>query len=435
MKAEEKKISGWGNFPNIKSHIFRPESLKELQQCVKSQDKIVISGNRRSYGDSSLYKKSIDMKRLNKILGFDVKKKTIKVEAGVILDDLIKVIVPKGFFINVSPGTKYVTVGGCVASNIHGKNHHRMGSFHNFILSIEVILASGKLVKCSPTKNLDLFTAITGGMGLIATIYSVELKLRKIHSPTISAKFKRCQNINQLFKVLDQCDQNYEYTVAWIDCFSKGKEFGRSVMIMGNDSNKKIKFKQKRIIKIPFYFPQFFLNSWIMRSYNLFYYLKTTNKRKEVSFDDFFYPLDSIHGWNKIYGRKGFLQYQFVIPLNGGENLIERVLKILTRKKIYSYLTILKKLKSENTLFSFPKEGYTLAMDFPRDNKTIKVLKEIDHIIIKAGGRINPSKDIILSKDLFEKQDFNIQQWKMIKKKYDPNQKFVSLQAKRLGLI
>ena len=437
MKAKQQKIRGWGNYPVIKSQVYRPESLKQLQAIGKNTKKILAFGNNMSYGDASLSEETIDMKRLNKVLEFDKEKGICKAEAGILLSEILQIIIPYGWFVHVTPGTKFVTIGGCVASNIHGKNHHKYGNFSNCVKSFDIILASGELVHCTKEKNRDLFEATCGGMGLTGIIYSVEIELKKIESPFIEVTYTKCKNIDEVFKELEEKDKTHEYTVAWIDCLAKGNKLGRGIVMSGNHVKEKqpLKVHSKKRINIPFNFPNIMLNKWSVKLLNALYYAMHKSTRKRVHYDKFFYPLDNLHNWNRMYGKRGFIQYQFVLPIEVSEKNIKQILKIISGYGRASFLSVLKKFKNDDRLLSFTKEGYTLALDIPLDKKTRQMAKELDEIIINNKGRIYLTKDSLMDAETFKKLYPQIDEWKAIKKKYDPETKFVSLEAKRVGLI
>ena len=437
MKSKSKKISGWGNYSHTYSEVYRPESLRDLQKIVKNEKKILAFGSNLSYGDSSLAETTIDMKRMDKMISFDIKNGVVKAEGGIILDEIIKIVVPQGWFFVVTPGTKYVTLGGCVASNVHGKNHHEQGSFISCVLSMEIINDNGELVECSKTHNADLFHATFGGMGLTGIIYSVVMKLKKIESKYVSVKYEKCSNMDVIFDKLGKYDKAYEYTVVWIDCLARGKNLGRGVIIAGNHSKKTgdLELTAGKNIHVPLYLPRFLLNKLFLKIFNTIFYNIHPDTKKEVYFDKFFYPLDAIKNWNRLYGRKGFVQYQFVVPLKDARSAVKEILNTVLSCGEASFLSVLKMFKDEDFMLSFPKEGYTLAMDFPATKRTAGVIKMLDEIVLKYGGRLYLTKDSFMDSKMLHKNYPKIEEWKKIKRKYDPEVKFTSLQAKRVGLV
>jgi decaprenylphospho-beta-D-ribofuranose 2-oxidase len=420
--------SGWGNYPKIKSKVLKIESLQELQLVVRENDKILAFGNNLSYGDSSLSTVSIDMKKLNGILSFDSQEGILKVEAGTSLKKVLELIVPFGWFVLVTPGTKYVTVGGMIASNVHGKNHHKKGSFGNSVISMDMVLADGKLISCSRDQKEDLFWVTLGGQGLTGAIYSVDIKLERMRSSYLEVYNKKCANIESIFHFLEMYDDKFPYSVAWLDIGRK-----RGIVMLGKPKGKNLFVSLKKPFKIKTYLPNFVINYFTLSLFTFFYYHFSFKGRKKVHYEKYFYPLDIILDWNKAYGKRGFIQYQCVFPLNEAKIGVKEILSIVKKYKKTSALSVLKKFKEEHGVLSFPIEGYTLTMDFPVDKNTLKMAKELDKIVIKRKGRIYLTKDAIMSKETFE-QMYPVETFKKIKQKYDPKNKFTSKQAQRIGI-
>jgi decaprenylphospho-beta-D-ribofuranose 2-oxidase len=420
-----REVEGWGRFPRIKSEVYRPNSLKKLKAVVSQCPHILAFGSNLSYGDCSLARSSVDMKLLNKFLSFDRRRGVVKVEAGLVLEDLLEVVVPRGWMVPVSPGTKFVTIGGLVASDVHGRNHHVAGCFGDHVVSMDIVLASGELVTCTAKKNSDLFEAVIGGQGLLGIIYAVEFKLKRVESSFMDVYKKKCYSFAEIIAVLDKADSVFPYTVCWIDTFSsKG-----IVMAAKFSEQGELKWKKRRRYTVPFTFPSLTLNKTSMGLFNWLYFAVSRSGRSRAFYDSFFYPLDAVHKWNRLYGKKGFFQYQCILPKEG----IKEVLAVVAEKG--SFLSVLKKFGPEKRLLSFPKEGYTLTLDFPVCQANKKLAEQLDTIVLRYNGRLYLSKDALMSKDFFESMYPNLDEWKKIKKKYDPKDKFVSLQARRLGLV
>lgn len=430
MKFKKSEVSAWGNYPLVECNVYRPESLESLKQVVSNSNKIIPMGNLKSYGDCALGENVIDMKRLDKILEFDNKQGILKAEAGLLLGDMLKFTISKGWFSCLTPGTKNVTLGGCAASDVHGKNNNNVG-FSECVKAIEVVTADGKLVKCSRKDNKDLFEATLGGMGLTGAIYSVEIKLRKITSSYIDVNYEKGSGLAETMKILDK-NKKYDYSVAWID--TTHKNMGRSVVEFGNHSNHgKLEQHRKSKIKIPFHLPNFALNKLGITILNTLRYYLHPEGKAHIHYDKFFYPLDSIENWNKIYGKRGFIEYQCVFPEKKSKEGIEEIFKIMKKQNNPAFLAIMKRFTKNSSLLSFPIEGYTLAMDFPVSRKTLNMMKKFDKIVKKFEGRIYLSKDSTSTKQMLTSYP-ELKKWKKIKKKYDPKNKFQSTQSKRLGL-
>ena len=326
----KKQIANWGNYPAIESDEKTFVFDDQLAKLMKDTDSFIPRGNGRCYGDASLASNTISILKYDKILSFDEGKGIFECQSGLTLDQILEVIVPKGWFLPVTPGTKFITVGGAIGSDVHGKNHHVDGSFSNQIVDMDVMLANGETVTCSSELNHDLFEATCGGMGLTGMVTRTKFRLKKIESSYIIQKQIKAENLEEVIRLFDEY-KHYTYSVAWIDCLKKGKNFGRSILILGehaklsqlNDKQKMdpLQLPRKKQITFPFNLPSWALNSFTVKAFNFLYYSK--NRKKElnniVSYEPFFYPLDAILHWNRGYGKKGFVEgpwpLSFFFPL------------------------------------------------------------------------------------------------------------------------
>lgn len=440
----KKQIANWGNYPAMesdeKSFVFE----NQLEEFIRDSEDFIPRGNGRCYGDASLANKTISTLKYDKILSFDTENGIFDCQSGITLDNVLEVIVPKGWFLPVTPGTKFITIGGAVGSDVHGKNHHVDGSFSNHIVEMNLILASGETITCSPEVNGDLFEATCGGMGLTGIITRVKFRLKKIESSYIKQKQIKAENLEDVIRLFDEY-KHYTYSVAWIDCLKKGNHFGRSILILGehatlNDLNEKLKqvplqLQKKKQITFPFNLPSWVLNSFTVKAFNFLYYSKNIKKELNnvVSYEPFFYPLDAILHWNRGYGKKGFVQYQFVLPLEAKQGLIE-ILHRISDKGLGSFLAVLKVFGDQQSIISFPKEGYTLALDFPVRDGLFEFLDELDQVVLKYGGRLYMSKDARMKPEVLVAGYPELNKFKEIVKKYNPAGKFRSIQSDRLLL-
>ena len=438
------ELSGWGLYPVLKSHKISPNNLIELKNAVISSSSIA-RGNGRSYGDSAIgVLNTIDMLNFNRFLSFNENNGLLVAQAGLMLKDIIEVFLPKGWFPPVTPGTKFLTLGGMVAANVHGKNHHQEGSFLNFIKWIEIMNNKGEIVRCSREENRELFLWTVGGMGLTGIILNVAFFLKSVETNLIK---QRTLVANNIFKVFELFEKNIEssYSVAWIDCYSKGQNLGRSLLMLGEHATKDdikynsklIPFKnfKKRKISIPTYFPAFFLNLLTVKIFNNFYFLKGKFSKKNifVDLDTFFYPLDKILNWNKFYGKRGFAQFQCVIPLSNSVEGISELLKCISKSNSSSFLAVLKRFGKDKSEFSFPMEGYSLSLDFPINKNNLLLMNQLDNITVKYGGRFYLAKDSRIKKNIFDRSDKRIKNFKAYRDK-NLKKSFNSFQSKRLGL-
>ncbi|MGZ5245758.1 MAG: FAD-binding protein [Flavitalea sp.] len=439
-----KKIANWGNFPVVESDEKYFRFNDELKTAITNSKEFIPRGNGRCYGDASLADTTISTVKYDKIISFDTQNGIFECESGLTLDKILEVIVPKGWFLPVTPGTKFITVGGAVGSDVHGKNHHVDGSFSNQVIEMDVMLSDGRVFTCSKTLNPDLFWATCGGMGLTGMVTRVQFNLKKIETSYIKQKQVKAENLEEVLKLFDQY-KHYTYSVAWIDCLQKGKDFGRSILILGEHAtveelpekykNDPLALPGKKQINFPVTLPSWVLNSFTVKAFNFLYYGKNFKKEinNVVSYEPFFYPLDAILNWNRGYGKKGFVQYQFVLPLDAKEGLVE-ILHKISDAGLGSFLAVLKVFGKQDDLISFPFEGYTLALDFPVRDGLLEFLDTLDAIVLKYNGRLYMSKDARMKPSILKAGYSRLEEFKKIVKKYDPLGRMNSMQAKRLEL-
>lgn len=437
------KISNWGKYPVIDSDFKQFSSISELRQLVSNNNTIIARGLGRCYGDSALSQTIISMLRYNRILAFDEQTGCITCESGVSLSDILTFFVPKGWFLPVTPGTKFVSVGGAIASDIHGKNHHIEGSFSNHVISIDLMLGNGSVVTCSKTENSDLFWATCGGMGLTGIILQATFKLKRIETAFIKQETLKARNLDDAMAIFEASEE-FTYSVAWIDCLSKGNSQGRSIMLRGEHALLRdikhvvnpLALPRKQKLLVPFDFPSFALNSHSVKAFNFIFYHKAHNKPKEsiIDYDTYFYPLDSIHQWNRIYGKRGFTQYQFVLPKENSKQGLKEILTKISNSGQGSFLAVLKLFGDQNDLLNFPKKGYTLALDFAITPKLFPLLEELDKVLLNNGGRLYLTKDVRMSPDFFRKSYANSSRFIELKHQFDVANKFQSLQSQRLHI-
>ncbi|HTE07325.1 MAG TPA: FAD-binding oxidoreductase [Flavitalea sp.] len=440
----KQNIANWGNYPRMNSEVKSFSMDEQLEELMGKTDHFIPRGNGRCYGDASLALNTISTLNFNRILSFDIENGIFECQSGLTLDKILDVIVPKGWFLPVTPGTKFITVGGAVGSDVHGKNHHVDGSFSNHILSMDVMLANREVVNCSPTEHADLFEATCGGMGLTGMITIVKFRLKKIETSFIKQKQIKAANLDELIRLFGEYKE-YTYSMAWIDCLSKGDSFGRGILIVGEHAKmSELSEKQKKRplvpspkakLTFPFNFPSWILNTLTVKAFNFLYYGKNFRKVIEnvVPYEPFFYPLDVILHWNRGYGKKGFVQYQFVLPLSAKDGLVA-ILKRISDEGLGSFLAVLKVFGHQESLISFPEEGYTLALDFPVREGLFKFLDELDLIVLQYGGRLYMSKDARMKPEVLQRGYPRLDEFRSIVRKYNPSGKLSSVQSDRLLL-
>jgi decaprenylphospho-beta-D-ribofuranose 2-oxidase len=436
--------SGWGLYPTVDTHAERAHYRSDLLRAAQGPPTLA-QGNCRSYGDACLYERVVSTLPLRHLLEFDSANGLLRAQAGCTLDKIIGYILPRGFFLPVTPGTKFPTLGGCLAADVHGKNHHSEGSIAAFVVDIDLVLADGGQITCSRTEHADVFWATLGGMGLTGLIYAATLRLKKISSAYMRTRTIKTQNFDELCQVFEQTQNEYTYSVAWIDCLATGRKLGRSLLMLGEHAsaaeapaNEPFKKHLDGGPSVPFFLPSIALNRLSMQAFNTLYYHRQLSRQRDAiaHYNPYFYPLDFVQHWNRIYGRRGFLQYQFVVPFAGGRELMADILNRIAQRGTASFLAVLKTLGAQGEgLLSFPMPGYTLALDIPlHDRGIIPFLQEINREIVRVGGRIYLAKDAILDREDFEAMYPQLDEFKRIKRTCDPNNHFRSVQSDRLGL-
>ncbi len=432
-----KNLSSWGNYPNAQNSVLTHRTQDELNTQVLKYDDVIPFGNGRSYGDSALSTHAVYMKSDHFFITFDQETGVLHCQSGVLLADILEYFVPRGWFLKITPGTKLITVGGAIASDVHGKNHHIEGCFSECVEAFNLMMADGNIQTCSKTENRELFLATCGGMGLTGVILDTKIQLKKINSQFIDQTTIKTNNLKETFEMFEKY-KDHTYSVAWIDCLAKGKELGKCLLMVGDfRDDGKLDYKPKQKLTIPFNLPSFTLNKWTVKAFNWLYYKKVKEKisQQKVSIDSFFYPLDSIGRWNRIYGKGGFTQYQFILPLENSFQGLEEILTTISKSGKGSFLAVLKLYGKENENYlSFPKEGYSLALDFKIENGLFKLLDLLDEIVAKYGGKIYLAKDVRVKKEIFEQGYPKIEQFRAIRKKYQLDKKFNSLQSRRVGI-
>jgi decaprenylphospho-beta-D-ribofuranose 2-oxidase len=393
--VSRERISGWGR---------SSWSLTEISTELPVERSYIARGLGRSYGDCAALTGGVTVERQGGSNIQFVNDAEVIAGANVSLERLLSEAIKHGLFLPVSPGTRYVTIGGAIAANVHGKNHHRSGSIGNHVLEIRLALPDGEIL-CSPESHQDLFWATIGGMGLTGVILEVRLRLKRIESPHISRHDVRKKSLDLLLAGLRSGDDQYEYSVAWVDTLAQGKNFGRGIITFGNHETirkRKSVSPRKPLITIPFDLPEWLLNEKSMHLFNSFWYgmHQRDSRRNHSDPWSFFYPLDSIGQWNRIYGKRGFLQYQFVVPESGIETL-EKILEKLSKDRVPVFLSVLKRFGSSNQgWMSFPIEGWTLAIDIPTDFPGLsRLLDGFDDMVVSASGRVYLAKDSRLAKE------------------------------------
>ncbi|MEO4048046.1 FAD-binding oxidoreductase [Pseudomonas sp. CAU 1711] len=431
------RLSGWGRYPCIDADLIEPTTLSAARESLAELASLAPRGLGRSYGDSALAEKIVGTRQLRHLRSFDESSGVLDCDAGISLGELLNLFVPRGWFLPVTPGTKFVSIGGAIASDVHGKNHHLHGCFSECVDSIEIMLADGQLTRCSRTEQPDLFHATCGGMGLTGLIVGARLRLRRIESAYITQTTHKAANLDEVVALFDS-HGSATYSVAWIDCLASGKALGRSLLMLGEHaSDGELSLSPKPTLSIPLDMPSTLLNRYSVQAFNELYYrrIRQTESQQRVGYESFFYPLDSIRQWNRLYGKRGFLQYQFVIPKAAGLEGMRAILQRIAASRRGSFLAVLKAFGAANdNLLSFPVEGYTLALDFKYETNLLELLSELDAMVLAYGGRLYLSKDARMSEATFKHSYPHWTRFQETRARYGALHKFASLQSRRLGL-
>ncbi|MDE2377480.1 FAD-binding oxidoreductase [Bradyrhizobium sp.] len=435
-------VSGWGRFPVVDTDLVRPRSFPAVGEAFAGASG-VARGNGRAYGDAGIgLARTVDMTAFDRVRSFDPDTGRIRLEAGMLLSDIIDTFGPRGFLPFVVPGTRFVTVGGAIAADVHGKNHHCEGGFGRYVDGILLRTGQGETIELSRDENADVFRATVGGMGLTGVILEATMRLRRVETGWIRERVIPAANLRDAVTALDGGDSS-TYSVAWIDCVATGENLGRSLIYLGEHARADelpadaAPFSRGRDprLSVPVDLPSLTLNRYSVRAFNELYYrmgARRAGGSHLVSIFPYFFPLDGVGAWNRIYGRRGFLQHQCVIPQTGAREVLGEILERIARRGDASFLAVLKKLGEGDGLMSFPLPGYTLALDFPMTPSILPFLDELDRLVVAAGGRLYLAKDARQSRATFEAGYPALQRFNGIRRSLDPDGKIRSRLSQRL---
>ncbi len=376
--------------------VSQPCNIEELRQVVLNQDRLIARGNGKSYGDAAIGERVLSTLALRELRSFSPATGVIECEAGMLLADLLPVIIPAGWFFHVTPGIKNITVGGAIASDVHGKNHPAKGCFSNWLISFELMDASGAILTCSREENASLFWQTCGGMGWTGIILSARFQLMRIGSVFVRQLTVRCHGLESIFKVFEG-NLASTYTVGWIDTTASGKGFGRGAVHLAEhvEGGGKLAWQEKTPGNIPFFAPSWLLNPLSIRAFNALYFKKNHDQDRLVDIDACFYPLDGLRNWNRLYGRRGFVQYQCCLPEKNAFDGVRRAMELVRQSPETPFLSVLKRHgeRPPEALNSFPIKGYSLALDFPRTAGIFRLVQQLDSLVWGLGGKVYLAKD------------------------------------------
>ena len=442
-------LGGWGRFPTAECHEYRPESWPAVAELLGRgmEPSVIARGLGRSYGDAALNPDAgvLNLTRLDRLLAFDAETGLLECEGGVSFGDLLETFVPRGWFLPVTPGTRHVTVGGAIANDVHGKNHHCDGSFGAHVRSFVLLTPDGAEHACSREENTDLFRATLGGIGLTGVILRARFQLMPISTAHIVRKRVRTPSFDETLEELARAERRHQYAVAWLDCLARGGRMGRGVVLKGDHAipgdlpdsiDTPLALPRTGEKPVPLDMPGGLLNSLTVAAFNEAYYrVNRTRDATLVPLQGFFYPLDGLAQWNRLYGKRGFAQYQATIPLDAPQGL-RALLEHLSSARRASFLAVLKTFgEAGGGMLSYPSPGFTLALDLPNRKGLVDFLHELDRIVLEHGGRTYLAKDSCMTAETFRKGYPQWEEFKAVKERVDPHNRLQSAMARRLGLV
>ena len=436
------QLSGWGRYPRIEGRLSAPRDAAALARLV-AEGPLIARGMGRAYGDAALAAHAVSTRHFNRMIAFDDATGQLIAESGVTLGEMITAFLPRGWFLSVTPGTQFVSLGGAIAADVHGKNHHSEGSFGAFLDWIDLMGADGSVTRTH--KGDDLFQWTLGGMGLTGIILRAAIRLKRVETGWIRQQTIAAPDLDAALAAFEET-YSATYSMAWIDCAASGPGMGRSIVMSGEHAirselpaalrAKPFDTPAHGSPRVPFDLPGFALNPWSIRAFNEVYYRNGARKPPSslVGWGPFFYPLDAIRDWNRIYGRKGFMQFQCVVPLESHAEGLRAILGAISRTGAGSFLAVLKRFGPQDSRLSFPMEGYTLALDFPLNDRSLTLMPELDRITADHGGRFYLAKDSRMSADTLRQTDPRWQAFAAMRRESGLAAAFVSAQSTRLGL-
>ena len=412
--------TSWGRYPHATQQII-PLHWRD-QPLPPVAGSMLAYGNGRSYGDVCLNDGGtlLHTRGLDRFIAFDGDSGVLRCEGGVLFSEILEFAVPRGWFLPVTPGTRYVTVGGAIANDVHGKNHHRAGTFGEHLRCFELLRSDGARLLCSPMENVDLFTATIGGLGLTGVITWAEFTLLSVPGAAVATQTLSFAGLGEFFALSEQSEADHDYTVAWIDCAGSGKTFGRGVFIRANHAASSGRERRPLSLRVPFTPPFALINGITLRAFNALYFHAARRGAAHIHYVPYFYPLDAVDDWNRIYGPRGFLQYQCVVPPAAAADAIAELLRRIAASGSGSFLAVLKVFSDRPAagILSFARAGTTLALDFPnRGAATLALLEQLDDIVVAAGGAVYPAKDARLKAERFRRY---FPQWEKMLAHVDP---------------
>lgn len=451
VNSTDELLRGWGRTAPARSTILRPTSDEEIRSTVLTADGhgVIVRGLGRSYGDPAQNAGGavIDGTVRSGLVDLDLHDGVARVLAGTSLDDLMRWLVPLGWFVPVTPGTRIVTVGGAIACDVHGKNHHKKGSWCNHVLSFRLLDGSGAVHDVNPTDDPDVFWATAGGMGLTGIIVDATVQLQPIGSSQLLVDSDRAPDLDAVMAMMIEGDGDYDYSVAWIDVMARGRHLGRSVLdrgrfatreeVLASGDPRPTDYSAHMLPSLPDVFPSGLVNRLTVKAFNELWFRKSPARRRDalMGIEKFFHPLDMVGDWNRVYGRRGFVQWQYVVP-DESSDFVRRSLERISAAGLPSFLSVLKRMGPGNPgHLSFPISGWTLAIDIPVAAGLDEVFDDLDREVVEAGGRLYLAKDSRVRPELLPLMYPRLDEWRDVRAGLDPDRRFRSDLGRRLGLV
>jgi decaprenylphospho-beta-D-ribofuranose 2-oxidase len=441
MRWKRVELTGWGRALRASCEAARPERLGDVPAVLETSGPggLSIFGGGRAYADSALNSggNTCLTGRLDRILAFDESSGIVDVEPGVTFRRLLQVFLPRGWLFPVSPGTAFATIGGAVAHDVHGKNHEHEGTFGQHVTKLELMIADGTVYRISRDNAPEVFRATCGGCGLTGLLTRVTFQMQRVPSAFVEVKERRVENLEAFIAAFEDA-RSASYSVGWIDALATGARLGRGILQTAEPAGGGSRdWKNGRQRKVPFDFPRVAINPLSVQAFNALYLRRVpkNGRSRLLPYADFLYPLDAIQDWNRVYGGRGFHQFQCVVPFADGARALRRLLEAIAASRAASALTVLKRLgQGRAGYLSFPMEGYTLALDFPNGRGTAALYQRLVDVTLEHGGRIYLAKDALLSREAFETMYPELPEFRRVLKQVDPRAKFQSDMARRLGI-
>lgn len=446
-RPAQASLGGWARFPVQKCDVYRPERQSDIPRLYNFSPSLISRGMGRSFGDAALNQDGAVMvhNRLNRFLGFNEDRGLLRCEGGTSIAEILETVVPKGFCLAASPGTRFVTIGGAIACDVHGKNHATAGSFGDTLVQIELATPAGVRV-CSPSENAEVFWATVGGMGMTGAILSATIRLRRIETAYLNCEYKQLPDLEStLSEFLAHGAAEHEYAIAWIDLLARGRNFGRSILMRASHASraelpssamKPFELSMKPSLTLPGNLPFPVLTPFTAKLFNSFYYFRHSTQLRLIPMKEFLYAMDAIANWNSTYGSPGYVEHQCAIPTEGAHEAITKLLEICSRSGHKVFLASIKKFgKANRGLLSFPIPGFTLVLDLPVCAGIEQLVRELDEVVVRYGGRIYLAKDALLDRERFRAMYPNWKRLQDLKAVLDPHSVLQSSLARRVGLV